>query len=125
MSTLQLSAENGVATFRRREITDKMFSSLFLCGTVFPLPISPARATLIVVSDLSASSSVVPPGAVEMKLFVDPQGLFVLSLPKRFFALRRTAKGDLPDEKTGSGRRGSSIFNAGDLAKAEVLAIER
>ena len=62
---------------------------------------------------------------VEMKMFVDPQGLFALNLPKRFFALRRTAKGDLPDEKTGSGRRGSSIFNAGDLAKAEVLAVER
>ena len=61
---------------------------------------------------------------VEMKTFVDPKGLFVLNLPKRFFALRRSSKGDLPDEKTGSGRRGSSIFSAGDMAKAEVIAVE-
>ena len=32
----------------------------------------------------------------------------------------------MPDEKTGKdGRRGSSIFTAGDMAKAEVIAIER
>lgn len=59
-----------------------------------------------------------------MKTFVDPQGLFVVNIPKRFFALRRSAKGDLPDEKTGSGRRGSTIFSAGDMAKAEVVSIE-
>lgn len=63
--------------------------------------------------------------AVEMKTFVDPQGLFAFNLPKRFFALRRTAKGDLPDAKTGVGRRGSSIFTGGDMGKAEVVAIER
>lgn len=60
---------------------------------------------------------------VEMKLFSDE--LFVVNIPKRFFALRRRAKGDLPDEKTGQGRRGSSIFSSGDMAKAEVIAIER
>ena len=60
---------------------------------------------------------------VEMKLFTDES--FTLTLPKRFFALRRRAKGDLPDEKTGQGRRGSTLFNAGDLAKAEVIAVER
>ena len=58
-----------------------------------------------------------------MKLFTDE--LFTLNIPKRFFALRRRAKGDLPDEKTGQGRRGSSIFSAGDMAKAEVIAVER
>jgi hypothetical protein len=63
--------------------------------------------------------------AVEMKTFIDPEGLFALKIPKRFFSIRRTNKGDLPNESTGSGRRGSSIFNAGDLAKAEVLAVER
>lgn len=62
---------------------------------------------------------------VEMKMYIDPQGMFAVNVPKRFFALRRTAKGDLPDEKTGSGRRGSSIFSAGDMAKAEVIAVER
>ena len=62
--------------------------------------------------------------AVEMKTFVDPAGLFVLNIPQRFFALRRSAKGDLPDPKTGNGRRGSTIFTAGDMAKAEVVSIE-
>ncbi len=61
---------------------------------------------------------------VEMKTFLDPMGLFVIQIPKRFFALRRSSQGDLPDAK-GQGRRGSSIFTAGDLAKAEVIAIER
>ena len=63
--------------------------------------------------------------AVAMKTFVDPEGLFIINIPQRFFAIRRTNQGDLPNSATGSGRRGSSIFNAGDLAKAEVLAIER
>ena len=58
--------------------------------------------------------------ALEMKQFVDPQGLFILSVPKSFYTLRRTQKGDLPDAKTGKGRRGSSIFTAGDMAKAEA-----
>ena len=60
-----------------------------------------------------------------MKRFVDPKGLFVINVPNRFFAIRRTVKGDLPDEATGKGRRGSSIFTAGDMSKAEVVAIER
>ena len=58
----------------------------------------------------------------EMKFFEDP--LFVVSVPKSFFTLRRTQKGDLPDAKTGKGRRGSSIFTAGNMAKAEVIAVE-
>jgi len=61
--------------------------------------------------------------AVPMKDFVDP--LFTISIPKGYFALRRSAKGDLPDVKTGQGRRGSSIFTAGDMGKAEVVAVER
>ena len=66
-----------------------------------------------------------PINTIEMKTFVDPKGLFVLNVPKRFFAIRRTVKGDLPDEATGKGRRGSSIFTAGDMSKAEVIAVER
>lgn len=62
--------------------------------------------------------------SVEMKTFVDPQGMFAINVPKRFFTLRRSAKGDLPDAK-GKGRRGSTIFSAGDMAKAEILAVER
>merc|ERR1712183_442077 len=60
-----------------------------------------------------------------MKTFIDPQGLFALVVPEKFFVVRRSIKGDLPDEKTGKGRRGSSILTAGDLGKAEVLAVER
>ena len=88
---------------------------------------------IAVASGIVASSPLVGPNSamaetatdapVEMKLFSDE--LFVVNIPKRFFALRRRAKGDLPDEKTGQGRRGSSIFSAGDMAKAEVIAIER
>jgi hypothetical protein len=63
--------------------------------------------------------------ALKMKNFVDPIGLFSISTPEGFFTLRRSAKGDLPDEKTGKGRRGSSIFTAGNMAKAEVIAVER
>jgi hypothetical protein len=62
---------------------------------------------------------------VEMKLFIDPLQLFQVSIPARYYVVRRTAAGDLPDEKTGKGRRGSSIFTAGDLAKTEVISIER
>ena len=63
--------------------------------------------------------------AIEMKEFVDPYGLFSINVPNGFYTLRRKAKGDLPDEKTGKGRRGSSIFTAGNMAKAEVIAVER
>lgn len=63
--------------------------------------------------------------ALDMKTFVDPQGLFALRVPSTFYTLRRTVKGDLPDAKTGKGRRGSSIFTAGNMAKAEVIAVER
>lgn len=62
---------------------------------------------------------------IPMKDFVDPQGLFSIRVPKTFFAIRRSAKGDLPDSKTGQGRRGSSIFTAGDMSKAEIIAVER
>jgi hypothetical protein len=65
------------------------------------------------------------PISLEMKEFVDPAGLFSLRVPKGFYTLRRTQKGDLPNAKTGKGRRGSSIFTAGDMAKAEIVAVER
>jgi hypothetical protein len=62
---------------------------------------------------------------MEMKSFIDPQGLFSVEVPKDFFTLRRTNKGDLPDAKTGKGRRGSNIFTAGNMAKAEVVSVAR
>ena len=60
-----------------------------------------------------------------LKEFRDPKGLFSIRVPSDFFTLRRSNKGDLPDEQTGAGRRGSSIFTAGNMAKAEVIAVER
>jgi len=91
------------------------------------LTISSAMATanLLVAPKPALAADETATAAVEMKTFVDPKGLFVLNVPKRFFAIRRTIKGDLPNEETGEGRRGSSIFTAGDMSKAEVVAVER
>lgn len=66
--------------------------------------------------------TIAPPPRLEMKIFEDT--LFTVEVPTSFFTLRRTQKGDLPDAKTGKGRRGSSIFTAGNMAKAEVIAVE-
>lgn len=102
------------------------------CITSFLLPVSLptiAPAAFAAENDVTAAAAAAAaaPGAppVDMKLFVDPKGLFSIIVPSRFFKLRRTDKGDLPDEKTGKGRRGSSIFTAGDLGKAEIIAVER
>jgi len=81
-----------------------------------------ALPSLLFVDSAFAEDSQAPT-SIEMKTFEDP--LFALSVPKSFFTLRRTQKGDLPDAKTGKGRRGSSIFTAGNMAKAEVIAVER
>jgi len=64
---------------------------------------------------------------VPMKRFVDSAtpSLFTIEIPQQFFAIRRTLKGDLPDPKTGQGRRGGTIFSAGDMSKAEILGVER
>jgi hypothetical protein len=74
---------------------------------------------------VAAAVAAETPIPLEMKEFVDPAGLFSLRVPKGFYTLRRTQKGDLPNAKTGKGRRGSSIFTAGNMAKAEVVAVER
>jgi hypothetical protein len=81
-------------------------------------------APLEAFADMSAE--VVVPQEVPMKTFVDNANpsLFSIDVPQRFFAIRRSAKGDLPDAK-GQGRRGGTIFTAGDMAKAEVIAVER
>lgn len=82
-------------------------------------------ANLLIAPKIALAADATATDAVEMKTFVDPKGLFALNVPKRFFTIRRTVKGDLPNEETGEGRRGSSIFTAGDMSKAEVVAVER
>lgn len=113
-----LLSSNG-ANGRNQEIDrrDWIRSTVSLLSLGFPAAtlLSPTRAKA---ADALASQ------VVEMKDFVDPAGLFVMRIPKRFFALRRSAKGDLPDDK-GVGRRGATLFTAGDLGKAEVIAVER
>ncbi|KAL9188522.1 hypothetical protein ACHAXT_006900 [Thalassiosira profunda] len=81
-----------------------------------------AGGTLPASADEAAVATEVP-----MKLFVDnaKPSLFAIEVPQRFFSIRRSAKGDLPDAKTGQGRRGGTIFSAGDMSKAEVIAVER
>lgn len=78
-------------------------------------------------ADETAEVVAAPQVVVPMKTFVDNANpsLFSLDVPKRFFSIRRSAKGDLPDAKTGQGRRGGTIYTAGDMAKAEVIAVER
>mmetsp|Transcript_19694 Transcript_19694/g.36203 ORF Transcript_19694/g.36203 Transcript_19694/m.36203 type:complete len:290 (+) Transcript_19694:98-967(+) len=83
--------------------------------------LSPASAA-DVATDSSTAAVEVP-----MKRFVDTANpsLFVIEIPQRFFTIRRSAKGDLPDPKTGQGRRGGTIFSSGDMSKAEVIGVER
>jgi hypothetical protein len=94
-------------------------SSALIAGSLEPFSVSEAVAeeNVVVVSSTSRIT--------EMKDFLDPVGLFRVRVPKSFFVLRRSSKGDLPDPQTGQGRRGSSIFSAGDMTKAEIVAIER
>lgn len=69
----------------------------------------------------SAPSSPLPP---MVPFFDKEEGLFSLSVPKSFYVLRRKDKGDLPDAK-GNGRRGATIFTAGNMGTASVIAVER
>lgn len=87
------------------------------------------RTWMVGISSTLATAATLPARAAEensnLRDFVDPQGLFTIQVPEDFYTIRRTQKGDLPDEKTGKGRRGSSIFTAGNLKKAIVVAVER
>lgn len=85
----------------------------FVCLNGAHIPV--ARA-----DDVSATSSV---PQISFKEISD--SLFTIRVPNSFFAIRRSAKGDLPDSNTGQGRRGATIFTGGDLQKAELVAIER
>ena len=78
-----------------------------------------------VASPPAAPSPPPPPPLPPMAPFFDnEEGLFSLSVPKSFYVLRRKDKGDLPDAK-GNGRRGATIFTAGNMGTASVIAVER
>ena len=110
---------------QRRGFLSKLTSTVTtMTGTIFMNPFySNADGEIPTTTTTTTTTNRI--NTIEMKTFIDPKGLFAINVPKRYFAIRRTVKGDLPDEKTGQGRRGSSIFTAGDMAKAEVVAIER
>jgi len=113
--SLSASSFSKTALFQTKEDRRNFLETVF----------TTAIASVAVASSAPALAADITSAPLEMKTFVDPKGLFALNIPKSFFAIRRTIKGDLPDEKTGKGRRGSSIFTAGDMGKAEVVAVER
>eukprot|EP00520_Triparma_pacifica_P011121 CAMPEP_0118641946 /NCGR_PEP_ID=MMETSP0785-20121206/5579_1 /TAXON_ID=91992 /ORGANISM="Bolidomonas pacifica, Strain CCMP 1866" /LENGTH=206 /DNA_ID=CAMNT_0006533477 /DNA_START=164 /DNA_END=781 /DNA_ORIENTATION=- len=71
---------------------------------------------------LSLLSSPIPALADTSELVQDQE--FSLKVPTSFYVLRRKDKGDLPD-KNGNGRRGATVFTAGQMKKASVIAVER
>jgi hypothetical protein len=117
LSANNKSFSNEIKSSRRQWLRDSLS---LVGGAVAGSTWTPQKAFA---EDSVATATTTTP--LEMKPFIDPQGLFALNVPKDFFTLRRTQKGDLPDAKTGKGRRGSSIFTAGNMAKAEVVAVER
>jgi hypothetical protein len=116
-TTCFLEQNDNLLPNQRRRILQ---STAALTGIVPLMPVFADEPEL-------ASQSTTVAVEVPMKSFVDNANpsLFSIDVPQRFFAIRRSAKGDLPDAKTGQGRRGGTIFTAGDMAKAEVIAIER
>ena len=104
----------------RREILKDIGITAATCFTTFPSLANAVETDTVT----TTTTTTIIENTVPMKNFVDPKGLFALRVPQNFYTLRRTVKGDLPDAKTGKGRRGSSIFTAGDMAKAEVVAVE-
>ena len=116
-TTCFLEQNDNLLPNQRRRILQ---STAALTGIVPLMPVFADEPELV-------SQSTTVAVEVPMKSFVDNANpsLFSIDVPQRFFAIRRSAKGDLPDAKTGQGRRGGTIFTAGDMAKAEVIAIER
>jgi hypothetical protein len=105
-----------ICTSNRRRLLQNILATALV--SVFPSVVSWA-------DEEPSTTTATTTSKMEMKSFIDPQGLFSLEVPKDFFTLRRTNKGDLPDAKTGKGRRGSNIFTAGNMAKAEVISVAR
>lgn len=118
-------AESAIVTSgkSRRNALRFLGKSIFLSSSALVVNIFDPCA--VIAADDSAVVSTSIRSITEMKDFLDPVGLFSIRVPKSYFVLRRSSKGDLPDPKTGQGRRGSSIFSAGDMTKAEIVAIER
>jgi hypothetical protein len=113
------------STSTRRKWVNGIIAAAATTSTLLSIPTLVRADDTSTTAEVVIAATVIAPEPLEMKEFVDPAGLFSLRVPKGFFTLRRTAKGDLPDSKTGKGRRGSSIFTAGNMAKAEVIAVER
>lgn len=120
----ELDVQRGAVVSQRRKFLSILSTTTTATAAAMMMNIQPSAAEEALVES-SPPPAIKPVNTIEMKTFVDPKGLFILNVPKRFFAIRRTVKGDLPDEATGKGRRGSSIFTAGDMSKAEVIAVER
>ena len=127
-SFVQQNDDDGddILLFNQRRRIIKSTAALVLSPLATGLTSLPAFALDDPVETV-AQSTTKPRVEVPMKSFVDnaKPSLFSIDVPQRFFAIRRSAKGDLPDAKTGQGRRGGTIFTAGDMSKAEVIAVER
>lgn len=127
-SFMQQNDDDGddILLFNQRRRIIKSTAALVLSPLATGLTSLPAFALDDPV-EIVAQSTTTPRVEVPMKSFVDnaKPSLFSIDVPQRFFAIRRSAKGDLPDAKTGQGRRGGTIFTAGDMSKAEVIAVER
>ena len=82
-----------------------------LSSTLPHLPPSSARRSLILLPLLSPLVLLPPPSSA--LLYTDPTEIFSIDIPSNFYKTVRSAKGDLPTK--GKGRRGSTIFTAGDL----------
>lgn len=125
-SFMQQNDDNDDAIFNQRRRIIQSTASLVLAPLVTGSTSLPVFALDDTVETV-AQSTTTPRAEVPMKSFVDnaKPSLFSIDVPQRFFAIRRSAKGDLPDATTGQGRRGGTIFTAGDMSKAEVIAVER
>jgi hypothetical protein len=123
--TLPSATIHTASTSRRQAIaklSTMTTTAVVLTSTGRPYSIANAAETTVQNMETTTTTTTPP---IEMKEFVDPYGLFTIQVPTGFYTLRRKAKGDLPNEQTGKGRRGSSIFTAGNMAKAEIIAVER
>jgi len=100
-------------------------ASSSFAATLFVTTFPKASMAADDVAEATPPPSPPTPSLRDFKPGVGPDDYFEVLVPKRFFTLRRSAKGDLPDESTGTGRRGATLFSSGDLSKAEIVGVER
>jgi len=113
---LQLVVTYHVSPLSRRAAVKSTLAPLLL-------PLTSTPAALVLTSTPALAEG--PPAPLTMTNYVDKEeGEFALRVPTKFYILRRKDKGDLPD-KNGNGRRGATIFTAGNMASASVIAVER